>query len=72
MTSALERAFRAASALPEAAQDALAAVVLEAISAEDSRTRTLANYAAVLERLAEEALADEAAGRTRPLDPDRD
>jgi hypothetical protein len=71
MTKALENAFRAASKLPESAQDALAAAILEEVSAEEHWDRALAKDVDALERLADEALADEAAGRTEPLDPDR-
>ena len=70
VTKALERAFRAASSLPEAAQDALAAAILEEVSAEEHSGRTLERNEDALARLADEALADETAGRTKPLDPD--
>jgi len=70
MTRALEKAFQAASRLPADAQDALAAAILEEVSAEGSSESALAAKPSALERLADEALADDAAGRTEPLDPD--
>lgn len=70
MTKALERAFKAAASLPDAEQDALAAAILEDLAAEERWARSLAENPAKLERLADEALAEDAGGRTAPLDPD--
>jgi tripartite-type tricarboxylate transporter receptor subunit TctC len=70
MTKALERAFKAAASLPDAEQDALAAAILENLAAEERWARFLAENPAKLERLADEALAEDVAGKTVPLDPD--
>lgn len=70
MTDALERAFEAASLLPDDAQDELAAAILAELEAEAAFDRRLAETAPALKRLAEEALAEHRAERTLPLDPD--
>lgn len=70
MTKALERAFKAAAALPDADQDALAAAILEDLAAEERWARLLADHPGALERLADEALAEHQEGKTVPLDPD--
>lgn len=66
MTKSLEAAFKAASGLPEEEQDSLAAAIL----AELAFDAAIASRPDVLERLADEALAEHRAGRTLPLDPD--
>lgn len=68
MTKALKKAFEAASKLPEAEQDALANAILEELEAERRWDELFSHSAGVLERLANEALAEHRAGRTRPLD----
>ena len=70
MTRALEEAFREASNLPEADQDALADAIRSEIRAEEEWNKSFAGSLDVLERLADEALADHRAGRTKPFDPD--
>jgi hypothetical protein len=67
MTALLEEAIREVQALPDSEQDHLAALVLENLR--DGR-RWDAQFAAskdVLEELYDEAMADYALGRTRPL-----
>ena len=71
MTKALEEAFRDASALPAAEQDALAELIKAEIASEQEWDKAFAASPDVLERLADEALADHRAGRTTPLDPER-
>ncbi len=71
MTKALEEAFREASKLSEAQQDALAEAIRAEIEAEKGWDKSFANSRDVLERLADEAIADHRAGRTTPLDADR-
>jgi hypothetical protein len=71
MTKALEHAFRAASSLSEAAQNALATAILEEISAEQRSVPAAAQDEGALTRLANQALEDEAAGRTETLDLER-
>jgi hypothetical protein len=69
MTKALERAFREASKLPKAEQDALAEAIEAEIAAEEDWERSFAESRDVLEQLADEAISEHRAGRTQPLDP---
>jgi len=71
MTKALEEAFKEASKLPEDEQDALAAAIWAEIRTEKAWDKSLASSLDVLERLADEAIADHRAGRTKPIDPDK-
>jgi hypothetical protein len=66
MTKALEAAFQAASGLPEDEQESLA----QAIFADLAFDAAIASRPDLLDRLADEALAEDRAGRTLPLDPD--
>ena len=58
MTSALEQAFAEAAKLSEPEQEALAAWILEELVSERRRQGGFARSAGVLERLADEALAE--------------
>jgi hypothetical protein len=71
MTHALKKAFEIASALPDPEQDALAAAILEEVASDERWEASLAASAGALEVLADEALREHRAGRTKPLDPDR-
>ena len=71
VTTALKRAFDVASRLPDAEQDALAAAILEEIAVDRRWESTLTASGDALDRLADEALAEHAAGRTEPLDPEK-
>ena len=68
MTRALRKAFEAASKLPDAEQDALAAAILEELESERRWDELFQRSADALAKLAKEALAEDRAGRTRPLD----
>jgi len=68
MTKALKNAFEAASKLPEAEQDALAAAILEELESERRWDELFERSADTLAKLAKEALDEDRAGRTRPLD----
>ena len=70
MTKALKKAFEAASHLPDADQDELAAAILEELEAEERWDAAFAHSQDALARLADEALEEHRAGRTEPLDPD--
>jgi len=70
MTKALRKAFDVASRLPDREQDALAAAILEELAADERWEAAVAARLGALERLADEALAEHRAGRTKPLDPD--
>lgn len=71
MTKALERAFREASALPESEQDALAQAIRNEVLGEDDWERSFSGSTDVLEKLADEAIAEHRAGRTRPAKFDK-
>jgi hypothetical protein len=71
MTDRLKKAFEAASKLPPADQDALAAAILEEVKADGLWDAAFARKPGALEQLAEEALQEHRAGHTRPLDPDK-
>ena len=70
MTELLERALAQLAKLPEQDQDAIAALILEEIEDERRWDESFARSADVLERLADEALAEYRAGKTKLLDPD--
>jgi len=71
MTKLLEKAFSEAAKLPEPEQDALAAAILEELESERRWDELFERSGDVLGELAEEALAEHRAGRTRELDPDK-
>jgi len=70
MTRALEEVFKRASTLPEAEQDALAEAIRTEIGAAKDWDKSFAGPLDVLERLADEAIADHRTGRTKPVGPD--
>jgi len=70
MTNKLKKAFDAASKLPPADQDALAAAILEEMKVDGLWEASFAKKPGALERLADEALDEHRGGATRPLDPD--
>ena len=67
MTQLLEKALSEVAKLDEPEQDALASILLEEIASEDRWSKAFAESQDVLAKLADEALAEHAAGRTRPL-----
>ena len=67
MTRLLKKAMSEVEKLPESEQDAVAALVLEELASEQRWTELFAKSQDKLAKLAEKALADHAAGRTRPL-----
>ena len=70
MTKLLKKAFTEASSLPPAEQDAVGQWLLAELAAERRWDEAFASSQSALERLADEALEDQRAGRTRKLDPD--
>ena len=70
MTNKLKKAFDAASKLPPAEQDALAAAILEEVKVDGLWEASFAKTPGALERLADEAIDEHRGGTTRPLDPD--
>ncbi len=70
MTKLLEKAFAEAAKLPAEDQDVLAQAVLAELASERRWDELFAASPDVLSELAEEALAEHRAGRTKLLDPD--
>jgi hypothetical protein len=70
MTKLLEEAFKAAAKLSAAEQDALAKAILAEVAADSQWERRLNETPRELEQLADQALKEHRARRTRPLDPD--
>ncbi len=71
MTKLLERAVKKVEALPDREQDAIAALILEELEDETRWDKTFARTQEALARLAAEAMAEDRAGKTEALDPDR-
>ena len=71
MTVRLEQAFAEASKLTEAEQELLASRLLAELAAEDEFDRAIARSSDKLRTLATQALAEDVAGLTEDLDPDR-
>ena len=67
MTRLLEKALSQVAKLPASEQDAVAAIVLEELASEQRWAESFAKSQDLLAKLAEKALADHAAGRTKPL-----
>ena len=72
MVAQLEKAFAEAGKLPAERQASLAALILEEIRSEQHWDKQFAESQGELGRLAEEAIAEYDAGKTRPLNSDRD
>ena len=70
MTKALQKAFEAASRLPDREKDELAAAILEELDGDERWEAAFARSQDALARLGDEALEEHRAGRTEPLDPD--
>ena len=67
MTKLLAQAFEKASELPDNLQDELAHALLEELAGEAQWDRTLEQSAEALDKMAEEALKEYRAGRTREM-----
>ena len=67
MTPLLDQVIEEISKLSAADQDALAAILLKEIAAEQRWSRSFAKAQDLLEKLAAEALEEVAADRTRPM-----
>jgi hypothetical protein len=70
MTPSLERAFTEVAKLPDDEQERFAAWILAELAAERRWEESFAASQDALAELADEALVDFRAGKTRPLDPD--
>ena len=71
MTKLLERAFKEASKLPEVEQNALAKWVMEELKSEDKWEKAFAGSEDILDKLADEALAEHKDGKTKPMDVEK-
>jgi hypothetical protein len=71
MTKLLEKAFEEASKLSELEQNVLARWLIDEIITEKKWEKVFAESEDILEKLADEALAEHAQSRTRPLDIDQ-
>ena len=60
------------NALPPEEQDAVASLILEEIESEKRWDDLFAGSQGKLARLAEQAITEYKAGKTKPLDPERD
>jgi len=67
MTKLLEKAFEEASSLSELEQNALARWLIDEILAEKKWEKTFAESEDLLEKLADQALAEHVEGKTKPL-----
>ncbi|QCQ21392.1 hypothetical protein [Desulfoglaeba alkanexedens] len=70
MTQLLEKAFEEASKLSELEQNALARWLIEEIISDKKWEKAFAESEDVLDKLADEALAEHAQGKTKTLDID--
>jgi hypothetical protein len=71
VTKLLERAVKKVRALPDKEQDAIAALILEELEDEARWDKTFARTQDVLASLAADAMAEDHAGKTEALAPDR-
>lgn len=72
MSTLLEKAIRKASALPEAEQEAIGALILEEIASESRWNAQFASSQEALSRLADEALFEFKEGKALPFKKDSD
>jgi hypothetical protein len=70
MSELLERAVEKAKNLPDAEQDAIAAIILEEMEDEAHWEQAFSNSQEALARLAAEAMEEDRKGETKELDPD--
>ena len=71
MTELLEEAFAKAARLPDHEQNAFARWLMDELESEQRWSRAFETSQGRLAELAREALEDNLADRTEPLDPDR-
>jgi hypothetical protein len=67
MTKLLEKALQEVAKLPASEQDAVAAILFEELASEERWAQSFAKSQDKLAKLAEQALAEYGAGRTKPL-----
>ena len=71
MTQLLEKAFKRVSKLPEIEQNVIAKWLIDELKSEKKWEKMFAESEDILEKLADEALAELAQGKTKPLDIDK-
>lgn len=71
MTELLNKAMTEIAKLPAREQDALASWILEELKSDNRWNQAFEETQDELGRLADEALREHRAGKTKPLDPDR-
>ncbi len=71
MTKLLQRAFEEASKLPKGEQDTLGRILLEELASERRWEELFAGSHDLLADLADQALAEHRAGRTKKLNPEK-
>jgi len=71
MTQLLEKAFKRVSKLPEIEQNVMAKWLIDELKSEKKWEKMFAESEDILEKLADEALAEFAQGKTKPLDIDK-
>ena len=71
MSKLLEKAFTEAFKLPEEEQDAFAEIILEELASEKRWDEAFERSHERLAQLADKALSEFRAGKTRPFEPDR-
>jgi hypothetical protein len=67
VTDLLEKALNEVKKLPPSEQDAVAAILLEELASEQRWSDSFARSQDALEKLAQEALAEHRAGKTKPM-----
>ena len=70
MTKSLQEAFEKASQLPPDEQEAFGAWMLHELDSEQRWEELFSRSPDLLSKLADEALAEHRAGKTKPLDPE--
>jgi hypothetical protein len=70
MTKSLQEAFEKASQLPPDEQEAFGAWMLHELDSEQRWDELFSRSPDLLSKLADEALAEHRAGKTKPLDPE--
>ena len=71
MSKLLEEALTKLAKLPESEQDSIATWLLNELESDGRWKSLLCDSGDTLERLADEALAEHEAGRTKELDPEK-
>ena len=71
MSKLLEEALNKLGELPESEQDSIATWLISELESEERWTNILSDSSDAIGRLADEALAENTAGQTKELDPNK-